>query len=240
MTYRERMERRAERRREWADKRDQKAIALRSATPRELRHDIAFLTQPGDIPERRRMYERDRRAFEHHKMAEHHDEKAATIERQLDRSIYDDDHDAIERIEEKIAALETERERIKAYNRTARKGQPDPKMLREKEAERVAFLIQIGQSRKGEYPAYVLQNLGSQIRRYRERLETIKARQQRQAIAEDAGGISIQTDGDYCRITFAEVPPRETREALKAAGYRYRKGSWMGKTDRLPEDIQTA
>ena len=64
-TYRERREARAERLTEWADKRYAKADALREVTPDDMRHDWAFVSQPGHLPERSRMNARDERAYRH-------------------------------------------------------------------------------------------------------------------------------------------------------------------------------
>ncbi|MGD9883964.1 MAG: DUF3560 domain-containing protein, partial [Reyranella sp.] len=88
------------------------------------------------------------------KMADKHHQAASGIEDQLERSIFDDDADAVERLEERIAELEAKREKYKAFNRDQKKaGQPI-------------------------LPAYVLSNLGANIRRYQARL---KAAQQRAA-----------------------------------------------------------
>src|ERR1035437_4050647 len=120
MTYRERREPRAERLRGWADKRNATATAALESQP-ELRHDWAFITQPGQIPERTRMNARDDRAFESLTKAESMTSRADGIEAQLDHAIYDDDPDAIERIRERIAGLEAKRDQMKAANAEYRK-----------------------------------------------------------------------------------------------------------------------
>jgi hypothetical protein len=56
-------ERKARRYEEWADKREAKASAQLNTHP-EIRHDWAFITQPGHIPERARMIKNDDRAYE--------------------------------------------------------------------------------------------------------------------------------------------------------------------------------
>lgn len=47
---------------EWAEKREVRANAALNSYP-EIRHDWAFITQPGHIPERARMIKADERAF---------------------------------------------------------------------------------------------------------------------------------------------------------------------------------
>ncbi len=56
-------EAKAERYEEWADKREQKATADLNSFP-TMRHDWAFITQPGHIPARARMIKADDRALE--------------------------------------------------------------------------------------------------------------------------------------------------------------------------------
>ena len=124
MTYRERRERRIERLSGWAAKRQMGAAAVLKQGER-FRGDHAFNTQPGHIPERARLVKREDRAFESMGKADDMDAKATEIERATDRAIYMDDPDAIERLEEKIATLEAERERKKAINKEAGKHKQD-------------------------------------------------------------------------------------------------------------------
>jgi hypothetical protein len=56
-------EAKAERYKEWAEKREQKAMAQLNSNP-EIRHDWAFITQPGYIPTRARMIQADNKAHE--------------------------------------------------------------------------------------------------------------------------------------------------------------------------------
>jgi len=195
MTRRERKERRAESRREWAEGREQKAAALeRQNEP--FRGDYAFNTQPGHIPERARANRRSERAFEHQKMAAHHRERAAGIEDQLDRTVFSDDEDAVERLEARIAEREAEREKRKAANAAWRKaGKPGLNGTDEDRAgwEKVAAaigaawaanarrgLMHQGRSDSGTWVPYSwakpfdLTNLGASIRRDQKRLEELR------------------------------------------------------------------
>ena len=128
MTYRERRENRAARRREWAEKREAKSAGA-FVRASELANSIP-LGQPilvGHHSEKRARRDQDRihngmrKGIEHSDMALHHTEAAATIERQLDTSIYNDDHDRDEKLREKLANLEARRARIKAINSWLRK-----------------------------------------------------------------------------------------------------------------------
>lgn len=119
MTRRERLERRAERLRGWAAKREERAAAVFKAGE-PFRGDIAFNTQPGHIPERARINAREHRAFESMRKAEGMEGRAAGIERALNASVYGDDPDAIERLEARIAEREAEAALRLAVNRAWR------------------------------------------------------------------------------------------------------------------------
>jgi hypothetical protein len=246
------MERRAERRREWAAGREQKAQACAKVGDEHRdehgRMDWALVTQPGHIPERARINRAHERGYEHAKMADHHEEKAAGIEHQLDRSIYSDDPDAAEALEDKALATEVEADRCKAINAAWRKLPGDDK------AAKLVALAEAGTMTKAEalaaaklfgmcpwerqpYPAYHLTNLRANARRLRERIKDVSARQERTAAAEAApGGVLIKrseaTNG--CSVTFAEKPAREILDALRGAGYGWGGGCWSGYLDRLP------
>lgn len=71
-------EQKAEKYDTWAAKREIKAKAALNSHP-EIRHDWAFITQPGRIPLRERMNKSDDRAFESLKVAEGMRSKAASI-----------------------------------------------------------------------------------------------------------------------------------------------------------------
>lgn len=184
MTYRERRERRAERRREWAEGRADKAQSAREDSERATA-GIPF-GQPilvGHHSEKRhraalkRADRKAEKAMEHSRMATRHTEAAATIEAQLDASIYDDDPDAIERLRERIEAGEARRGRIKQFNRNRRKGSHDLSPLTPKEQEELATTARVAPFQlgaKGEAPRHWLTNLGAGINRDRKRLARLE------------------------------------------------------------------
>ena len=189
MSTRERRQRRAGRLRGWADGREQKADAAEQAS-RDATAGIP-LGQPiivGHHSEKRHraaLRRGDRQmsaAVDHARKASDMRERTASIERGLDRAIYDDDPDAIERLHQKLTGLEAERERIKAYNagccKAARTGGTgdlsllDERQRRELAATRTHASYQIGPG--GATPAYWLQNLGGNIKRTRDRLARLR------------------------------------------------------------------
>lgn len=184
MTYRDRREAKAERLRGWADSRDAKAtVALAGA--KQLSDMIPF-GQPilvGHHSEGRARRDADRihngfsNGFAHQAKAEAMRDKADNIERAAAHAVYSDDEDAIPRLRERLTGLEAERDRIKAYNSSCRKGTPELGLLDEKqraslESVRQHSAYSLGPN--GAMPAYALSNLSGNIGRQRKRLENIE------------------------------------------------------------------
>jgi len=248
MTRREYLERRLERRREWADKRHAKASAtFAHIESLPYTHDIAFNTQPGHIPERARLIQQTERAVEDMNMAKHHENAAAGLAHALDSSIFSDDSDATTALEARIAQHEATRTTMREANKVVR-----AKPKNESTPEKVAQLIKLGLSEakaaslftadfcgRFGFADYELSNLGGRITADRKRLESIKVRQVKTAAAEAApGGVLIRQNGEWSVVTFAEKPDREILDALRAAGFWWGNGSWSGKSAQLPEAVK--
>lgn len=184
MTYRERRERRAARLREWAEKREAKAAAARDEAHRI--GDRIPLGQPilvGHHSQRRAERDRDRlqalasKGLKHSRKADSMAGRAANIEAQLDRAIYSDDDDAAEKLRERIAGLEAERDRIKAYNASCRKGAADVSLLDEEQRAKLLSTAKVAAyqiGKNGAAPVYWLANLNGNIARNRKRLERLE------------------------------------------------------------------
>lgn len=256
MTRRERLEKKAELRREWAEGRSKKADqSWEKADLSEGKSGIPF-GQPvlvGHHSESRHRKTIERawnamdKAHEHSEMAKTHTSKADGIESMLDNTIFSDDPDAVEALEAKITRLESEREQNNQVNKIIRKKPRD-----EKTPGKIEELIAMGLSEGTAarlfekdccgsigIPSYVNQNLGGRIKAARDRLVGVKRQKELKEAAEASdSGVVIKTNiyGDYL-ITFAEKPEREILTDLKSAGYRWCKGSWVGKKDNLPESL---
>lgn len=182
MSTRDRRQARADRLREWAGKREAKAAAA-ATTARDLADRIPF-GQPiliGHHSEGRARHDAERirggldRAAQDASAARDMNRRAATIEAQAAGSIYSDDDDAVPRLQTRIADLEAERDRIKAFNATARKGAPDLTLLTEREQRALLSSIRFGQSKGGTFPSYHLSNLSGRISTTRARLARLEA-----------------------------------------------------------------
>jgi hypothetical protein len=238
MTYRERKEARLEKRLDWAAGRREKAASLRATTDR-YRGDVAFNTQPGHIPERARIIQATDKAAEHQGMAAEHESKAAEISRQLDRSIYDDDPDAISQIEARITKHEAQRARMVLVNKLYKKGNAEGLTALGLDLDRIKAKLAAAGGYWGKAPhlPYEMSNLSGRIGADRKRLEAIKARQERAARAETSEtGVLIEGEA-WVRVTFAEKPERSIIEALKAAGFSWGAGHWIGERAKLPAEV---
>mgnify|MGYP001591397920 CR=1 FL=1 len=204
MTTRSRRLAKAERLREWADKRQHDAAAL-LARDAHYRGDHAFNTQPGHIPERARLIAREDQAYRSLDKADSMASRAAGIEAQADRAIYSDDEDATERLQERISGLEAERERIKSYNASCRKGKPNGDLLDEKQRGEILSIARYTpyNCKGGAFPAYHLSNLSGNIKRQRDRLVEVERREKRAQAAEDNGGVLVAGSSGFINITFS-------------------------------------
>ncbi len=249
MTRRERMERRAEKRLEWAKSREEKA----AASFRRGREEVSGipLGQPilvGHHSERkhRRAVERAGNAMfkglEHEEMAKEHRFKAAGIKATLNRTIFSDDSDAVEQLEARIARLEEQRKKNNEINKIIRrkpKNEATPEKLAElKELTGVdcAKLFKKDDCGRIGVPGFENANLSARIRADKKRIEAIRYREEIQKKAASTGnGYMIEGGENRIAVTFAEKPPWEIINALKAAGFYWSSGSWWGYRKNLPE-----
>lgn len=167
---RARREARAERRRDWAEGRAAKAGAdlerarsMAGAIPFGQPIHVGHHSERTDRNYRDRISRTYERGFEHAGMADRHERAASTLEAELDRAIYSDDVDALERLDEKIAGLEAQRATRKAENAAYRKAH------RAELAGMTAY--QRGQA--VPWPPYSITNLTGNIGRLRKRRDQI-------------------------------------------------------------------
>lgn len=263
MTYRERKEARLEKRLAWAEsRRSQSHAAFKRA---DSLAQVIPIGQPilvGHHSEHRhrahlsRIDSAMRQGVESEQMADKHRSTAANIEHQLDRSIYDDDPDAIERLEERISALTEQRERMVAVNRAYRaKDAPAKLAALGLNYEQIKARLDAAGPYWGKAPhlPYEMSNLSGRITADRKRLEIIRSRRAVAAKAEAspngvtvsyhrgyscATGQFVESETFYACLTFAEKPSYDILSALKSAGYRWSKGTWTGETAKMPESIK--
>lgn len=242
MTRRERLEKKLEKRLDWAESRDKKSDAAH-ARVHEIADGIPF-GQPilvGHHSERRARRDQERMdagmraSIDNSRAADDHRSKADGIERALATSVFSDDEDAVERLTEIVAELEAKRDRMKAYNALRRKRKSDTEGFAEDfaaagvtddEARGLLSAIRVVpyQIKHGAFPAYELSNLGATIRQKKQRIEQItRERAQAEAGVRAGGRVMASRYGGVCpdcEQPFAKgeqiVWYRTTREACHA------------------------
>lgn len=117
-----------------------------------------------------------------------------------------DDPEAIQKLRDKLATMEAKRERIKAHNKKHR-GTADA------------------------FPAYVLSNLGANIRRVEQRIEDLTRERRepdREPIVTDAYTIEEDREANRVLVTFADRLTKEQAQDLKRQGFRWSRsrGAW--------------
>lgn len=247
MTMRERMERRAELRKEWAEKRTAKAAAAFKAA-HALGEMIPF-GQPiliGHHSEKRaradakRIETRMASGVESERMAVRHERKAATIESRLKRTIFSDDADAAENLKKRIADRERIVERMKFVNKAHAKFLKTgvmPEGVSEAESEKIRNYKPAYTWEPHPFPPYSVTNLRNQIAADRKRLAMVEQMANRAAAASQSDSGVLVEGNEFVRVTFAEKPAREILGELKAAGFRWSGGGWIGYRAQLPESV---
>lgn len=153
------------------------------------------------------------------------DARADTAERNT--AISSDDPRALDRLKAKLAEMEAEREETKRANRLARQG----KLPVAENPLNPASIQHVAGKRKYPMPGYALTNLGAEIRRTRERIETLEKRQGRAARSLKRGGVQVVENGELNRLQIftGSKPPKENRTWLKINGFRWARseGAWQ-------------
>jgi hypothetical protein len=185
------MQRKLQKRQEWAAKRQAEARQRLDAAHQATEHiplgQPILLGHHSEKAHRAALARSDSnmsKGCEAQSMAEHHKDKAAGLERQLETSVFSDDEDAVEQIEAKIASLEAKRHRMKAINAAHKKFLKNPASLDAADLtdEEKAFIRAYKPTYSWEphpFPPYSLTNLGANIRRYKQRVEEINRRAER-------------------------------------------------------------
>jgi hypothetical protein len=242
------LERKLEKRDEWAGK-----ATVRSAAAFDSAHQMASAIPFGqpilvghhsekrDRNYRAKIHGKMDRGLEQAKLADHHASKARGLSDHLERSIFDDDPDAIERLEQKVTELEAACETGKRLNALWRRG-GESAVAAEFGEKLAATCAKTMRECRWLRSPMTTTNDRAEIRRCKQRIELIRKQRARTEQAEQAGGVSIVRHDLGARgwavVTFAEKPERSILTDLREAGFRWGKGSWQGYADKLPESVQ--
>ena len=150
------------------------------------------------------------------------------------RAISSDDPDAVQKLQEKLTALEKLQAKMKTINAYYRKHQTcrGCEGVTEEEAARLDQRVKAGYSwETAPYPPFALSNNNQEIHRIKKRLETLTQNREVgfQGWEFDGGKVVANDDQNRLQIFFDEIPPAEVREALKGHGFRWARseGAWQ-------------
>ncbi len=147
-------------------------------------------------------------------------------------AVSSDDPGAIEKLRAKLAALNSDRERMRAANAAIRAGGDVLAALaslgfREQHAKKLLerdFAGRIG------FPDYAMRNSAAEAARLERRIRELGERATAPAAADVViGEARISEAENRVRVTFLGVPPEPVRRALKSAGFRWAPsvGAWQ-------------
>lgn len=247
MNRKERQEARAERYREYAANAEKRAVAAFNASSAAVEN--IPLGQPilvGHHSEKahRRALERSNgammRSVQESEKAAYYRKKAEAVEN--NDNIYLGDDDAIERLEEKIATLLANQEKMKAVNKLMRSKKSDD--------EKVAGLVSLGFSEASAknavannftFPAYYLTNNKAKINATKKQLERAKSLAEKEDREYEVGGLTIEEcySENRVRVFFPGKPDDEMRTKLKRSGFRWAPsmGCWQAYINRWTLDL---
>jgi hypothetical protein len=116
-------------------------------------------------------------SIEHSAKADAMLSKAENIEAATKHAIYNDDPDAVQRIQERIANAEAIRDEVRGYNASVRKGRPDESLLSDQMKKNLREMSALrGVMRAdGQFPTFYTSNLAGNINRLKKRLSALMA-----------------------------------------------------------------
>lgn len=175
-----------------------------------------------------------RKSIEADEKAEYYQNKAETAAN--NESISGDNPEASSLYEEKLKKLEALQERMKAVNSYWRKnktmkGYPH---LSDKAASDIDEQMKTAYSwiqKSGPYADYRLKNNNAEIRRIKEKLETIKKldNMENETVVFPGGKLFINTDINRVQFVFDDKPSVDVRGVLKQNGFKWAptEGAWQ-------------
>ena len=138
-------------------------------------------------------------------------------------SVSSDDPDAIVKLKEKVAALEADRDHMKAVNKAYRAFKKKPESLEKAnlhtDAKEVIRTFKPEYSwQKGPYESYQLSNIGATIRSTKKRIEALKIEFEAEDVTEMIGGVRVEENTELNRVlvSFDRPPPAKLKEVSKA------------------------
>jgi len=149
--------------------------------------------------------------------AGYYESKAATAE--SNQSISGDDPEAVDRYQKKLEKLEKLQEYLKSINKAWKQGKAALVALGlpESESERIA------NEKTKPCPSWMLGNNSAEIRRVKEKIETLKKLDSMEAenIKFNGGEMVVNVEQNRVQFIFEDIPAPEKRALLKSHGFKW-------------------
>lgn len=244
--YEERQAERIERYHELAEKREREATATHQEA-RQMAGAIPFgqpilvghHSEKRDRNYRERIHNKFGKAFELDNKAKYWENRAAAAE--SGNAISSDDPNAIEKLKAKLDDLEQSQASMKAINKAWRAaGKPSPEDSEgwseiaehpdvdtepeQVEKLRIAYAQLLNwQGNSAPFPSYSLSNNNAEMRRIRERIQSLEASAKAEHIEKDCGVCRYVENPELNRVQlfFDGKPSAEIRAILKKNGFRF-------------------
>ena len=156
--------------------------------------------------------------------AEHYKDKAAAAE--YNTAISSDNPDAVLLLEEKVSNLEAKRDWMKFVNKEYRRCHGDIDRMSVDEKQKAA--LKIWKTNKPEYETkpyqgFELTNLGNKIKTAKQRLESLKKKENDETVTVEfpGGRIVDNVEDNRLQIFHDEKPDAGVRKQLKYNGFRW-------------------
>ena len=223
-----RYEDRADRAREQSVAGHQQARDMAAVIPFGQPILVGHHSETRDRNYRGRIHRKFERSFEAQKKAEHYDAKAASVGK---GGISSDDPDAVAKLKAKLAKAEQDQATMKAANKAIRKGDDDALRALGMNDSQIAKLKQPDFAGRVGFPDYALTNNNANIRRMRQRVTGLEAREGAETNEREVNGARVVENVEENRIQlfFEGKPAVEIRTALKRQGFRWSRynGCWQ-------------
>jgi hypothetical protein len=160
------------------------------------------------------------RSVEESKKAEYYTDKASAA---LNNTAISSDHpDAVNLLKKKLADMEATRDQMKKINKKHAEFLKNPETLKasgltEETQEKIRNYKPRYSWEPHPYPPYELTNLNGNMRRVKERIAELEAKEAMPDVDKVINGVRIVTDKAYnrVRVFFPSIPSEETRGRLK-------------------------
>lgn len=160
-------------------------------------------------------------------------------------AISSDDPEALEKLEQKLAALQAAQERDKAMNAYYRKHKTVKGFdgVSDERAEKIdASLAELREALRRPVPSFRLSNRNAEINRLKKRIEQLRAVDSMEhiEIPFDGGVLVTNEDINRVQIIFDTRADDETRAKLKSSGFRWAPSEGAWQTRRTPAALARA